>query len=266
MSKITGQFECEMHEEFGLLGVRPAWMPNSDPLTGMAAAHDLLEHFADDDGGVEAEFMALGASFLIRGNTGYHNRNGSNHSPESNIAADFHELYRHVAHEDFTLLDPGDVPPVEDEDLDAVLRKAARLGLELVRNEESYELDRDEDDDSVTLFCSEQSRERILGWLRKGFTKAEERYADVDIYTLAFEVFSNIEKRIDGWLESGEAEGKTLNIEVDLSNLSVTMEAGYDTTDTEDCYECEGSCEVDGEECETCEGDGFVDASYMESI
>jgi len=290
---IKMTFVCEEHEEFGELGLRPADVPNADPLTGMAIPHDMLEHFPGDDGGVEAEFMALGAALLLRGETGWWQRDGNINSPDQHIASDFVDLYRHVAYEGFALLDPGTVEPVND-CADDVLSLAVRKGLALVREEE-------EPSEILELFTCTQSAERILGWLRKGYAKAEERYASVDIYTLVYSCFGIIETGVDKWLESGEAEGKTLDVEINLENLEVSMSAGYGAEGEymDDCYECEGSGELDGEaegnyqdcpqgcteagkddctgckgegyiappvKCENCKGEGVVDASYRETI
>jgi hypothetical protein len=309
---IEAQFAVETHEEYGTLGLRPVDMPNADPLGGMAVPHDMLEHFPGDDGGVEAEFMALGAMLLIRGQTGFLQRSGNVNPPESHIAADFILLYRHVADEGFSLLDPGeeDTGPLGDEhgDADSVLRRAVRLGLESTKEEERYNANRDEDefgtdadDDELVIFCSDQTGERILGWLRKGYRKAVERYAGVDIYTLAYTVFEEIEGRVNKWLNSSAEEGMFLDVTVNLDRLSVSLEAGYGNgTETDYCSKCEGSGELDGEEqgnyhdcsegctseesnetchecegngyvtppvkCDTCEGSGEVSADYREPI
>jgi len=111
---ITKTFVIEEHEEFGGLGLRPVDVPHADPLGGMATAHDMLEHFPGDDGGVEAELMALGATIFVRAEPGYfHNRIG-NPDPAKNLAADFPEIARHDIHEGFGLRDPGRTCRVED--------------------------------------------------------------------------------------------------------------------------------------------------------
>ena len=300
---ISGEFKCETNEETGELGIRPAWMPNADPYWAMAVAHDLLEHFPDDDGGVEAEFMALGASYWLRHESGYTQAKypQNDRSAADNLSGDFVELYRHVAHEGFTLLDPGTVEPIEDEDTDENLRQIARKGLECVREEESYNTDPDEDEsDSLSLFCSDQTRERVLGWLRKGYRRATERFEGCDAYSLAESVFGEIESKVDGWLKGSAEEGMFLEVTIDLDSYSVTIEAGSgDLTEREECHECGGSRELDGEEqgnyhdcpagcveegndscpeckgagyvcppvkCDSCDEDGLVPAYYRETL
>ena len=65
-------FKVEEHEEYGSLGFKPSWYPNGAPLGGMTAAHDILEHFPNDNGGAESEFLALGAALWIRGDAKFH--------------------------------------------------------------------------------------------------------------------------------------------------------------------------------------------------
>ncbi len=303
---LRGEFLAETNEETGELGIRPAWMPNADPYWAMAVAHDLLEHFPDDDGGVEAEFMALGAAYWLRHESGYTAQKypQSPHGPAEAIGSDFIELYRHIAHEGFSLLDPGTVEPIEDEDTDEMLRRIARVGQQYARDEESYNGD-EEEAEELALFCSDQSRERIVGWLRKGYRRATERFEGCDAYSLAESVFGEIETRVDAWLKGSAEVGMFLEVEVDLDSYAVTIEAGYgDLTEREECHECGGSRELDGEEqgnyhdcpgaalgtcdghepnedcehcdgagyvcppvkCDTCDEDGLVPAYYRESL
>jgi hypothetical protein len=257
--EITGEFACEIHEEYGELGLRPAWMPNADPYSGMAVAHDLLEHLPGDDGGVEAEFQALGAAYWLRGESGYFGSRGwGNADPIANLSSDFVELYRHLAHEDFTLYAPPSTEPLEDESADENLRRIARDGCNLVREEESYSYDdKDEEDSELTAFCCTETQERIHGWLRIGYRRAVERFEGIDAFTLAQSVFAEIEKRADNWLKGTAEEGMVLAVRIDLDRLSVSMEAGYGVVEHEDCPDCDGGTvegAPDWEDCERCKG------------
>ena len=222
LAVVQTSFVCEMHEEYRELGLRPVDMPEADPRN--AVAHDILEHFPGDDGGVEAEFMALGAAYWLRGETGYFQRNGNTHSPEAHIAADFRELYQHVAHEGFSLEDPSGATGrmLDYEEADEALVRACCIGLREVNDEDEY----DADDEALADFTSQESADRIVGWLRLGYLKAVERYAGVDAYTLAHSVFRAIDERAAKWLQGDAVEGQTLRVTVDLKRMSVTMEAG----------------------------------------
>ena len=57
-----------------------------------------------------------------------------------------------------------------------------------------------------------------------------------------------------------------MTVEIDLSDLSVTLEAGYgDEGDMRDCDECDEG-KVDGEDCEGCGGSGELEDFYREAI
>lgn len=276
---ISGRFIVETHEDHGTLGVRPLAMPEADPLVGMTVAHDLLEHFPGDDGGVEAEFMALGACYFLRHESGYvaNKRAGmgfDDRDASDDFSGDFMDLYRHVAHEDFSLTDPGTELPIECEYTDNVLARIVRKGLALTREEIADACD--DDSDELHIFCSTQTGERILGWLRRGYRKATERYDGHDAYTLAESVFGEIERRIDAYLGGDPQEGTEIEISIDLENYHVEIETVMGEGETDYCDECAGDGELDGEDhgnyhdcpegcteegnddCKGCAGKGYI--------
>lgn len=272
---ITGRFICEEHTDFGSLGLRPLAVPDADPLVGMTVAHDMLEHFPGDDGGVEAELMALGASFWLRCESGYNDsRSTVKRDQAENIAADFVELYNHI-NDGFSLNDPGNVEPIEDEYADEGLRRCARMGVDETKQEMTYQDEEDELPEELVEFCSDESVRRITGWLRKGYRKATERYEGHDAYTLAESVFRVIEERLDNWLKVAE-EGTEIEVTVDLENYNVTIETVIGEGETDYCDECEGTGELDGEDegnyhdcpegcteagkddCKGCHGKGYI--------
>jgi hypothetical protein len=275
---IQGRFICEEHEEYGGLGLRPLAMPNADPLPGMTVAHDLLEHFPGDDGGVEAEFMALGACYFLRHESGWvaNKRAGmgfESRDASDDFSGDFMDLYRHVAHENFSLTDPGTELPIECEHTEEMLASIVRKGLALTREELADACD--DDSEELHMFCSTQTGERILGWLRRGYRKATERFEGHDAYTLAESVFGEIETRLDNWLKSAE-EGTEIEVTIDLDNYSVSIESVMGEGETDYCDECDGTGELDGEDegnfhdcpegcaeegkddCKGCAGKGYI--------
>lgn len=271
---ITGRFICEEHDGYGTLGLRPLAMPEADPLSGMTVAHDLLEHFPGDDGGVEAEFMALGASYWLRCESGYNeSRSRVSRDQAENIAADFPELFRHIRDEGFTLTDPGHVEPIEDTSTDDALRRCAQMGVDETEQEETYQGNVDPE---LTTFCLNASVERITGWLRKGYRRATERFDGHDAFTLSETVFGTIEKRLDDWLKTGDCEGVEIEITIDLENYHVSIETVSGEGETDYCDECDGTGELDGEDegnfhdcpegcieegnddCKGCAGKGYI--------
>jgi hypothetical protein len=226
---IKRMFVVEEHEEYGTKGFRPKWMPQADPLGGMAVAHDILEHFPKDDGGVEAELQALGAALYIRGNGGYW-WESHNTDPAYHVAGDFIELYRHCAYENFTLLDPGRTTRLDDEEAERWCQNAARDGLRSVHEEVSHLLVHmrdNEDSEFLNAFCSDQTRLRVVGWLRKGYRRARKRYVGADPGIIVHSIFKPIAKTADKWLERGAEEGMLLEVSVNLRSGDVTMKGGY---------------------------------------
>lgn len=272
---ISKRFIVEEHTEYGGLGLRPLDMPNADPLGGMTVAHDLLEHFPGDDGGVEAEFMALGACYFLRHESGFVNgQYGGNRDAADAFSGDFMELYRHIAHEGFSLTDPGPEAPIECEYTETALNGIVRKGLALTREEIADACD--DDSDELHTFCSTQTGERILGWLRRGYRKATERFENVDAYSLAEVVFKGVETRIDNYLKSDPMEGTEIEVTIDLSTLEFSMESVMGEGETDYCDVCDGTGERDGEDvgnyhdcpegcteagkddCEGCKGVGYA--------
>src|SRR5258706_10369581 len=99
-------FISEEHEDFVTLGWKLKGCSGMDPLSGMAVAHDCMEHFpkVGQADGVAEEFMALGAALWIRGDTGYWANNY--HTPGANIGADARDIFSHIIHENYSFNAP----------------------------------------------------------------------------------------------------------------------------------------------------------------
>lgn len=222
---IKRTFIVEEHEEYGSVGFRPSWVPNADPLGGMAVAHDILEHFPGDDGGVECELMALGAAMWIRGKGGWWH-DAYHADPAYHISGDFEELYRHVRWENFSLRDSGRTRPLNDEEAEDWCQRAATMGLRSVHENEGYGDLGEEEESHLSVFCSEQTRQRVVGWLRRGYRKAARRYRNSDSYSLC-QIFRTIQKTADKWLERGAEEQQILEVSINLRSDDLKMKGGY---------------------------------------
>jgi hypothetical protein len=200
---LSKKFRCAEHEDYGTLGWRPADMPCSDPLGGQTVAHDILEHFPNDDGGIEAELMALGAAVYIRGQGGFFDQ-GPGHGIVQNVAADFRELARHYVFENFSLTDPGRTQAVEGED----------ENLQMITNQARLDLwDESDPGDEIRRFFYNDNQQRMLGWLRKGFRKAAKRYRGLDVCSLSH-MFSEIEETVE-YVTKHAFEGSEMTVRVD---------------------------------------------------
>ncbi len=208
----TFLFTVKEHPEYGGKGFAPKWYPNGDPLPGMAVAHDILEHFAHDDGSAEGEMQALGACMLIRGESGYFQRNGNANSTEQHLAADFPEIWRyHTDRDNRTAVRPCGL--IRNSDVMDMAREAVRLGVKELREMECDNLPTAED-------C-----ERFARWMGKGYMRAQKRYKN-RVHAVAYRVFQEIEEKADKALQHAE-EGMILTVRVDFINLECSLDCDY---------------------------------------
>jgi len=207
----TYKFIVAKHEEFGTLGLRPAWYPNGDPLSGKAAAHDILEHFPKDDGSAEGELMALGASNYVRGDGGYNNG---------------YRYYNRVE-------DPGsEIPDVWSRLVNREGRTAlkscgvAREGMADARAMIDYGRNdfRERFGDEAP---STNDKEVMARWVARGYVKAQRRYRRVigDACALG-ELFTRIERGADAALKRAE-EGEEMLIYVNIKRCEVRIDCDY---------------------------------------
>lgn len=172
--KLTARFQLRTHEEYGSPGLAMVNRPWADPFGGMAAAHDMLEHFARDRGTVEEELMALGAALYVRrANTRWFDR------ASENIGSDFRDQSRYLGDSGRTELDdPGRTRASE---IDSIVHDA----VEYAKLDASYD-----GDETPPLLMDP---ERIVGWFRKGYRKAKARYRGIDQQAL-WHTFFRIEE------------------------------------------------------------------------
>jgi len=218
---ISREFVVEEHEEQGNIGMRPLDMPNADPLSGMAVAHDLLEHFPNDNGSVEHEFMALGALLYVRGED-YFSINGSyNTDPAVHIASDFVEQYYYLIQRGNGLAfrNPGRTTML-DEDTELTFD---RMFHEAKRNLRSAY----QEEDDERFFLNDEQCRRARGWFRRGYRRAVRRYKSLNKVTHSprmaiLSLFLEIEKKADEWMKHQE-EGMRCRITVNLLNRSFKL-------------------------------------------
>lgn len=207
----TYTFTVAEHEEYGGLGFKPSWYPNGDPLPGMAVAHDILEHFPGDDGSVEGELQALGASLYIRGESGYTARY-SMHPVEKHIGADFPLLWEHMQHEDHRDM-VKECPKVRESSLLEQCRECVRYGVNDIEGNE------------VDPLPSKECRERMACWLAVGFKRAEKRYKG-KCYEVAWSLFQPIQQEAGKLLKHAE-EGMVLTVQVDFQRHKTHVSCDY---------------------------------------
>jgi hypothetical protein len=225
---IHRKFIHEYSDKYGSWGWRPAWMPNFDPLQGMGIAHDILEHFPGDDGSVEGELMAHGAMLFVRGE-GYFNQDRFNYQSDAleTIAGDVPDLlYDELFWAGRTL----GTPPrhiVEEEDEER-LRTITHHAMSEARMSIGWRAGDHKDD--LTAFLNKEMDERVLGWLRRGFVRAQHRYRRISKDSV-LHVFKVIEQAADEYLRRmREMECRLatmMTVNVSLRRAQATVVATY---------------------------------------
>lgn len=213
---IVRSFDCKEHEEYGGLGWAMVGKPYMEPLGGMAVAHDILEHFPSDNGSVEEEFMALGASLLVRDGETYFQQKGNMHSAAANIASDFVQHYHAIIQNGWSLSfrEPGRyrMPSEVRDDIKAIIAEGRRTL-------------RDEIGEDYKEFFSKSNQQKAMGWFARGYRKARRRYRGIPAYSLCH-AFVEIERQADKHLKFAE-EGQRLKVSVDLARNRVETSVDY---------------------------------------
>jgi hypothetical protein len=216
---ISALFDVREHPEWGSMGLRMQGKPHFEPLTGMAIPHDLLEHFPDDNGTLEDELQALGASLYVRDGSSYYAQAGSMYrDPSVHIASDMRMQARNYVDRSYLLRDPGITRRLDDEYLeDQIQQTCIRAVKEL----------REEFEDAMDWFPawlnSEEQRKRFVGWMRLGYRRAVKRYSHVSTHQ-CLSAFLDCQKKVDDFLK-GAYEYQTVRVTINLkqSRAMVTV-------------------------------------------
>lgn len=202
-------FDVARHEEFGTLGLTPRWYRNGDPLGGMAAAHDILEHFKNDDGQITGELLAFGATMFIRGDGAYFTNGGE----VENLSGEIGDIWWRFMdrRESFP-----DCPPSRDAE---VRQRAAAIigkGIEHMRY-------RFEEGD----LPSPDHRARMERWLCRGYRLARRRYRShrTDAATLAW-FFRQVEEACDKAIKHAE-EGMVCEVFISVLRCDFRVDCDY---------------------------------------
>lgn len=217
---LSRTFTVKEHEEYGSIGLQPDWVGNQamvEPIGGMGAAHDILEHPINGIGGAENEFMALGAMYWIRGQNNWWARGGNVRKVEEHMTSDYEQILPRIFEGYETLKDPGRTYRLSDECAEECFRSSVNIGFRNVISE------REEYDQAVKDLIHAGGKERIIGWLRKGYRMAQKRYRGIDNYHLSY-VFSRIEKALDKELKHAD-EGMKVKVQIDLERGLVRAES-----------------------------------------
>ena len=194
---ITRTFICEEHEEFGGLGWRPENIPNADPLSGMTVAHDCMEHFKSDNGGLEAELMAFGASLHVREAGGWYYNQPNSQGAAYNMSGEIAEFMLKIKLGEEYLMTAPRTYALSD-GMEDTVQEVILMAKKSFREE--YEDEEELNSRTIKTF---------IDWLRIGYRKAIKRYGDASPYSLSY-IFSQIADEADKHLKYAEGFGEKL--------------------------------------------------------
>lgn len=227
-------FVCEEHKEYGAKGWRPKNIPNFDPLSGMAIPHDVLEHFADDDGDAEGEFQALGAALFVRGDGGYWDgRHVGNRNVGENVGSDFPMVFSLVLNGDVQF----EAPPKTKrcaEHVEEWIETAVNYGVKISVDEFfDYAIEKDPSFSKQIKTWAKWAE----GWLRVGYRRAQERYKAIGAAGIC-KIFRQIQEEADRALKHAEI-GDELRITVNVAKRFVDVEhvEGWSLAEDDDVRE-----------------------------
>jgi hypothetical protein len=191
---MTRRFRFERHNDYGTIGLKPLWMPpdQADPLTGVGAAHDVLEHGPND----RVEWQGLGGSIYVRSEEYYNYR--SSYNAAENIGSEFYSLFNLWRG---PIPDPGKTCRVHEYAEDFI-QSAVTCGCRTVTSEAKYSGDPEDVQRAVDWVSYEQQR-RFIGWLRKGYRAACKRWHAYPQFKV-LQTFIAIENAVDKALQHGE--------------------------------------------------------------
>jgi len=218
---LNRTFVCEMNQNFGEKGWRPSWQPDFDAYTGIAVPHDILEHPPGGDGGAEDEMMAMGGAWVVRGDNGYFQRNGSSLPAHVHMASDMPDIFCRIMEGEQTLKDPGRTYRLRNECDELAVQLTVAESWKQIRSEMSHRLDdtylvtEPEGISALDALLSNENKRRLTGWLRRGIQVARARYYHCDTYHLAYGLFDKIAKEASRLLEHAE-EGDVLHVSINL--------------------------------------------------
>lgn len=211
---IISTFIYAQDSDFGP-GLRPAWIPNSDPTT--VVAHDILEHFPVDVPAAEGELMALGSYLALRLEMGTQR---SSLSPQQVLAYEILGVYRYVLENNLTIA-PKKTRKLNDFSSYAenYIQESAVLAYDLVLKE-------DFDGQEVTIPSQEVFSEAVISWIRTGYRKALARYVDGDLYTIGKSFFKKLDKMSEDLVKSGIlSDGEAVTFTTSPRSGKITIRA-----------------------------------------
>ena len=159
---------------------KPHWtldnLEDSNVVTSVGVAHDILEHIPDDDFSVAHELLALGASIWGRGYQG--------HAPPGNLGVDIHSILNWIKRFG-SALENIPAPEVPDPYPHLYIEYAIGYSEWRIHKQDKEARERDPNASLLGQLVSKEDYENITHWLLRGWLNAAQRYADIGSKGLA---------------------------------------------------------------------------------
>lgn len=222
---ISKEFVAGENWNSGLIGLRPAQSPNFDCLQGITVAHDLIEHF-DNDESLNAEMQAFGTAIWNRFQGGYWSAfTQSFIPPEHHWENDFFNCFVSFCERE-SLTELKEPKFKQDDfcyDLLFSVDEMLRCAKKYIKHSMGYEYFKNEFD-CITEFHNKLNifLERCKPWMIKGFLRADKLYGKYINPAALTELFYEVEMKIDEKLKHSDFEiGDKLKISINLDERKI---------------------------------------------
>ena len=211
----TFELEIREHESYGTLGFQIKGRSWAEPGSAMTLAHDILEHFPNDRGSTEEEFMALGASLFVRNEGEYHaQKNAHNCDPGYQMSGDIEMQtdYMMQRGESIWIRSPGRTEACAM-NIEGYISTALEFAMKESRSRS--------DDGRPEEWLRPENHWKARGWMRRGYRKAQRRYKGIDRSHLC-QVFLEIERHAERVLRfAEECQQFIVKVDVDQGYVKV---------------------------------------------
>lgn len=226
-------FDIVEDVDYGEIGLKPAWIRESNAGQGSLICHDMFEHAATArHGAAEEELMAIGAAYRIRGENGFFQSgylgNQTSDVLSNDVSAILTDLSRHERSR--LMAEPRRTYKLKDEQAEFVCQTAARKGIQKAITGWLYFYEGDRPMESANGFDSwvigefldgnytlSELHDIVVGWIRIGYTNAGRRFPEVDLYGLAY-MYKGVGESVNRLLDEAYL-GRQVRITVDLKRV-----------------------------------------------
>lgn len=220
-------------DEYGMIGLKPSWIPISNAGQGTLIPHDMFEHSATAKfGAAEEELMALGAAHRIRGENGFFQLGTIGRHSSDILSNSVYGILIDLNNSERSsfLSPPRNTYKLKDEGAESVCQIAAMKGIQMAVSEwrdSLSEEDKQISDNQIIMdslagnWSFIELKTIVAGWMRIGYMNAQRRFPEIDLYNLA-QLYESIGKSVDQVI-SDSYPGDQVRVTVDLRAFRFTV-------------------------------------------